>query len=1111
MILNRIVLLTVALTLIHNAARANDIEPSKEFYTANRAVNEIVLDGDLSEWEGANILADPRFSIPKGSGDDGELVNFELHNGGNWTGPDDHTSNVRVVYDDESVYFAFVVTDEYHENGANSAWNGDSVQLMIANDQRDTQIALYNYALGGVEDALGDVIVQHEAGPGGTDAVVVRNTETKRTTYEICLPKSALELDELGAGVQFGLGMAINDGDEDTPGQRGWGGLGAHSIVFGKSPEETALVTLAAPPPPRVQNNDIEPGKEFYTAIKAPKPIVLDGDLEEWGAAQLIADPRFSIPKGSAEEGELVNFELHNGGNWTGPDDHTSNVRVVYDDDNVYFGFVVTDEYHENGANSAWNGDSVQLMIANDQRDAQIALYNYALGGVEDALGDVIVQHEAGPGGTEAVVTRNSETKRTTYEIKLPKDALELDELVGGVQFGLGMAINDGDEDTPGQKGWGGLGAHSIVFGKSPEETALVTLATANDIEPGKEYYFASPVPGEITLDGELGDWTGVGVLSDPRFAVPKGSGSREGGGDLTLFEVHNGGSWDGPDDQTSAVQIGYDEDNVYFGFVVTDDYHENGANSAWNGDSVQLMIANDKQDTQIALYNYALGGIEDDLGDVIVQHEAGPGGTEAVVARNTETKRTTYEIKLPKEALELDNLEVGTMFGLGMAINDGDEDTPGQRGWGGLGAHSIVFGKSPEHTALVTLTAPGGGGGTIPCFVSAFRTPTDFDLTTISFRGNDFEGCVVDPAATKLLINGQEVTLEVSEKKQGAIDFTYNLPEPLVTGSEHTFEIRLVDTNGNVNTETGTFEAPTFGILTPDMKVASVNTSKPGFIWRVFLNEIPHVGPFLEETESILAGDLDEENLANPELSGPAIGEGTAIDHLLEFEIPTVINLSLFEGDAIGNFEPDDQMPGVPGINDVGDGASAEIITFVEFPTAGLYTMGVNSDDGFRMEGGPLDQPDLREMLGEFGNPRGAADSIFVFEVKEAGTYPIRVIWWNGAGGASLEIFSLKEDGTKVLLNDIENGGLRAYRAAAGPGFEITQITLQEDGGVLLKWNSDPGAEYALEASPTLGEWQELDDGIESEGTSTETLVDAATVGDTAKDGTLYFRILRL
>jgi hypothetical protein len=37
--------------------------------------------------------------------------------------------------------------------------------------------------------------------------------------------------------------------------------------------------------------------------------------------------------------------------------------------------------------------------------------------------------------------------------------------------------------------------------------------------------------------------------------------------------------------------------------------------------------------------------------------HEAGPGGTEAVVSRNTTAKRTTYEIKLPKASLGLAEL----------------------------------------------------------------------------------------------------------------------------------------------------------------------------------------------------------------------------------------------------------------------------------------------------------------------------------------------------------------------------------------------------------------------------------------------------------------------
>ena len=62
--------------------------------------------------------------------------------------------------------------------------------------------------------------------------------------------------------------------------------------------------------------NDIEPGKEYYSAIHAPRPIVLDGDLSEWSGVPVLADPKFSIPKGSgpAGTGNLVLFEEYAGG-----------------------------------------------------------------------------------------------------------------------------------------------------------------------------------------------------------------------------------------------------------------------------------------------------------------------------------------------------------------------------------------------------------------------------------------------------------------------------------------------------------------------------------------------------------------------------------------------------------------------------------------------------------------------------------------------------------------------------------------------------------------------------------------------------------------------------
>src|SRR5438034_10157169 len=83
--------------------------------------------------------------------------------------------------------------------------------------------------------------------------------------------------------------------------------------------------------------NDIEPGKEFYTVIYAPNPIVLDGDLSEWSGVPVLADPKFAVPKysGTNANRNYVLFETLAGGTWSGPDDQTSAVEIVYDNDNL--------------------------------------------------------------------------------------------------------------------------------------------------------------------------------------------------------------------------------------------------------------------------------------------------------------------------------------------------------------------------------------------------------------------------------------------------------------------------------------------------------------------------------------------------------------------------------------------------------------------------------------------------------------------------------------------------------------------------------------------------------------------------------------------------------
>jgi hypothetical protein len=259
------------------------------------------------------------------------------------------------------------------------------------------------------------------------------------------------------------------------------------------------LLFMASLIPLGVQANDMDPATEYYTALKTPVPIVLDGNLSEWGGANVIDNPRFSMfPKGigfeNATPDEIVTHDEYGSGTWDGPDDQGSVTRMLYDDENFYLGVIVTDDYHEHsagGGGGAWNGDSIQLIITDEDRASQIALVNVALLGVEEdepAGEDFFTVHnETAPVGTEVFIVRDTAAKTTTYEIRFPIEVVGVDALVEGVKFGIGFAINDGDADSPGQSGWGGWGPHGLVGGKSPSEAGLVTLggvATAGGGDP---------------------------------------------------------------------------------------------------------------------------------------------------------------------------------------------------------------------------------------------------------------------------------------------------------------------------------------------------------------------------------------------------------------------------------------------------------------------------------------------------------------------------------------------------------------------------------------------------------------------------------------------------
>jgi hypothetical protein len=209
------------------------------------------------------------------------------------------------------------------------------------------------------------------------------------------------------------------------------------------------------------------------------------------------------------------------------------------------------------------------------------------------------------------------------------------------------------------------------------------------------------------------------------------------------------------------------------------------------------------------------------------------------------------------------------------MAINDGDNGSGqnGQKGWGGLGAHAIVFGKSPKETALVSLGTASTGSDRL--FLSAINP----SIVTFSFRANDKGGSVVAANGIKLTIDGQLVTTTVAPKNGDATDVTYTRATPFTAG-DHTYKIEVKDTQGNTVTDSGTFTASQVAVLTAAHQAVSVDKTKAGFIWRVVQNEVMK-STELDDVELALLGTLKDEtgtvidNLANENEPGNALAAG--------------------------------------------------------------------------------------------------------------------------------------------------------------------------------------------------------------------------------------------
>jgi hypothetical protein len=160
---------------------------------------------------------------------------------------------------------------------------------------------------------------------------------------------------------------------------------------------------------------------------------------------------------------------------------------------------------------------------------------------------------------------------------------------------------------------------------------------------------------------------------------------------------------------------------------------------------------------------------------------------------------------------------------------------------------------------------------------------------------------------------------------------------------------------------------------------------------------------------------------VANSVLASPALQASVSAENA-----PVVNYLS---SGGSGNFAADARFPGMSiGTDD--DFFVTEAIGSILIPASGLWTFGVNSDDGFRCE--------IGTNSFEFAAPRPALDTFATFNLA-AGRHPVRLVFFECNGGAALEFFAAAGSYTNFnasfrLVGDTVAGGLAVRSAVPVP-----------------------------------------------------------------------------
>lgn len=185
----------------------------------------------------------------------------------------------------------------------------------------------------------------------------------------------------------------------------------------------------------------------------------------------------------------------------------------------------------------------------------------------------------------------------------------------------------------------------------------------------------------------------------------------------------------------------------------------------------------------------------------------------------------------------------------------------------------------------------------------------------------------------------------------------------------------------------------------------------------------------------------------------GTPIRNLTVAEAVLAGQVPNTVSMDVncwvirFADQAhlgLGPFGHNRAFPGKAGFNE--QNFAAQTTAFVAIPTAGNYSFGVRSDDGFRLQVG--------DFVSEVQHRRGPRETMAVFDFTHPGIYPLELTYFQRLDRAEVELYAAQGAFTHFrrhagfhLVGDVSKGGLQLVSAATSPVVEGSPPPLVGEG----------------------------------------------------------------